>query len=158
MQARLEQDLIGVDVADARHQHLVHEHRLDVAAAPFNGAVECLEIERRVEGVPPELLGSDEFIGVICKPDPPEHAAVDIGQMPAAFEVEAHAVVWGIVGVLSKIDETAGHSEVQRQPAISAQPDQKMLAVASRSLEAIAGQLGYEGLDREITQYSRIFD
>ena len=52
----------------------------------------------------------------------------------------------------------AGHPEVQGQPAISLQPNQKMLAVAPGILEAIAGTLGYEGHGREIAEYSRIFD
>src|SRR5690606_21968596 len=128
------------------------------APAPLDRAVERLEIERRIEGVRTQALRLYEPLSVVGEADPAEHAAVDVGEPAAAREVEAHAIIGRVVGLVAEPGEAAGHAEMQGQPAVALQPNQEVLAVAAGILEAVAAQGGDEGLCRQFAEDPGVVD
>lgn len=77
MEPGLEQDLVGVDVADARDQLLIHQRRLESTATVSQqgrevGFGDC-------QSVRPEVFVGDEVIGIVDESDTSQPALVDQG-------------------------------------------------------------------------------
>lgn len=69
MKSGMEQDLVGVDVADARDQLLIHQRRLESAAAVSQQVPELgFGDSQRVR---PEMFVGDEVVGVVDESDAP---------------------------------------------------------------------------------------
>ena len=124
------EDLVGIDVADAGDELLIHQRRLELAAAVREQRIELRLRERGRERVGPELVRRDEGVGILDPADAPELAAVDEGEVGAAREIEAHAVELGIVLFISEVVEAARHAEVHGDPAALIELGEELLAVA----------------------------
>jgi hypothetical protein len=126
MKSGLEQDLVGVDVADAGKQSLVHEHRLESTSTVSKqlaelGLADCQRVR-------PELSIGDEPVGIVDESDAAQPTLVDQGKRSSVPEVQDESGVLRQRVRVSRRREVAGHSEVLDQPG-AVDLREQMLAV-----------------------------
>ena len=142
--ARGEERLVGVDVADARDDVGVHEELLHGDAPPARGAVQVFAAEGLVEGLHPEARQQGVLVGIAH----PQHRAESPGIVEAddvaAVEDQVHVVVPACGPIPGHDRERSRHAEVHEQvprrkveeEVLAAPPD----AVHARAAKA-AGQV-----------------
>jgi hypothetical protein len=88
VESRLEQDLVGIDVADTRKPRLIHKDRLDRLPPVRQCRSERRFIELRSERVGTEVLLGDERRGAVGHADMADATRIDVGQPRAGAELD----------------------------------------------------------------------
>src|SRR5262249_22055993 len=144
------------DVADARDTALIHEERFRIAAARSEQLSKGCEGELGVKRIGTQLLRRHELVGVLGKSDMPEHSRIDVGQVAAVRETKTQPRVGRGGASCGTVNERAGHSEMERDPAALVERNQQMLAMPTgRSHSRIKHALS-EARGRQPAQYSPI--
>src|SRR3954447_4565901 len=141
--ARAEERLVGVDVADARDPLLVEQHRLDRGAAVAGQLVQALAGELGLERLDAEALGEEvvERLRAERELAGAEPARVDELQL-RPLEGERHACVGR---ALVRVEQQrAGHPQVQQQVRLVLELPPQVLAAAAEPLDAAALDRGGE--------------
>jgi hypothetical protein len=149
----LEEDLVGVHVADTGDGALVHQSGFEGVLAP-QGDAQGLSIEGRGPGIRAEVGRADVGFGIVDQTHAAEQARIDEGDVSSIVEIEAHAVVSRVVGGVVEVGEVPRHAEMKVKPALVipglarglewTELDEEVLAVASRG-----GELGVFGGARQ---------
>ncbi|MEJ2208189.1 MAG: hypothetical protein P8129_04035 [Anaerolineae bacterium] len=131
-------DLVRIDVADAGHERLVHEGRLDHAPPVRQQPLEFVQVQ--AGGVRSQVHRLDPGPGRVDELDLADLALRDVGQVETIGKVDEKAIVLGLaVGPLVVL-EVARHAKVEDEPAGRVELDQEVLAVALRGSEGVALQ------------------
>ena len=142
--------LVGVDVADAGHERLVQEERLQASAAGPQPAPKGTDGEGILEGLrtgpgedrrPTGLMNRLARCGIeVVEADSPELADIAETELPAVVEGDDQADVTVERRPGRDHEQLPGHLEVDRHEGPTGQPDHELLAAASDGLDAAAGE------------------
>jgi hypothetical protein len=116
MDAGGEEDLVDVEIAEARQDLLRHQQGLDRAAAAFEQGVEPREGELRIERIGSQPARGDERVGIVDEVGQAEETHVLERQPPAAVECKHDLREARLPGVVAVVRQIAGHPEVEMQP------------------------------------------
>ena len=136
MDLRAPERLVGVDVADAGHERLVDEERLEPAAPGADPLPEDAEREPVVQ-----RLGADVVERVVVgrvQPDAPELADVAEAQLAAVVERQREALVRIQRAGRRHHEQLAGHLEVDREERAGVEVDDHLLAPPPDRLDPTA--------------------
>ena len=156
MQARLPEDLVGVQVADAGQEALVEEERLQASAAAAELGAEA------PGGELGERLGAESVVEerfqlgpALEQVDPTELSRVDEMELGAIVEAEREMGVARQRGAGLAQHQVAAHLAVDDQPAVAVQPDQEVFAPPIDGLEGSAVDGREELVGRGVRQHPR---
>lgn len=139
VQFGLVQGFIGVDVAHASQEVLVHEQGFELAFMGLQALEENIGGEGFIQRFGAEFVQG--FCHVIHQPHPPEFARVDEDQALPADEVENGAIV-GLQGQASCFHaHVTAHAQVDHQ-RILVEMNEDVFAAPSQALDALTGQPG----------------
>jgi len=136
--ASLEQDLIGVDVADTCYQSLIHEYRFDVAASSGENPSQSTLVKMWIERIGAEAPIGNKRVHALREAHSTEAPRVHVGKTVPRLEDENEPRVrWVCCGFVNNLWE-AIRPEVHRQDASAAQLKEQLLAMAMRRFYPIA--------------------
>ncbi len=128
MQSGLKENLVRIDVADARQHLLVHQQAFQPPPAPQQQLFETPWSQVVGQGVDAQFLAFGKSSGIIRQGYPPQSAGAIVDQ---AVPVLKHQHQLGVVRVARRllvIAQKAGHTEMQHQPAALVQPGEQVFA------------------------------
>lgn len=140
----MEEDFVGVDVADAGEGLLVHEEAFHAAGVFVEDVVES--VGREVERVWAESFAFDEAFEGVVDGDAAEFALVEEGHAAAVVEFDLEVGDAGRRFVGGEAFDLAGHAEVEDEAAVVGGVGAEVLAAASGVGEGVAGEVGGESL------------
>ena len=114
--ARLVEDFIGVNVADASHYALVHQGWLDHAMAAEQKAFETIPGEIVPTDIWSEVTLLDELIHSRNDADFSQLAGHYVSQCIAIVEMKCYQLVLRLLILILVVFQVARHTEVQQQP------------------------------------------
>ena len=133
VQAGPPQRLVGVDVADAGDERLVHEQRLQAGTPPADALAELAQREARVERLRPDAV--ERVVVGAVEADPAELADVAEAQLAAVVERQRQPLVRVSRQRGGDHEQLAGHLEVDRQEGAPGQVDDELLAAPPDRLD-----------------------
>ena len=123
--------LIRINIADARHDSLIHQHGFDVAFAADQRCFEPRKIEARIQRVGPEPFSGEEVLDIFDHANTADHPFVGIREASIVGKIEPHARKVRFLARLRDEIECAGHAEMQGQPATAIDARQEVLTISS---------------------------
>lgn len=151
--ARVKQDFIAVNVANASHSLLVHQPTFNAATPLAERDAKAIPVE--CQRVRPKMPASNEGLWVVGQRDTTELARRDIGQAASVGEADEKLGVSRPIGRRSEIDEPPGHAEVQDQPAGVVHGEEQVFPMPARPLEATMPKCPADCLCRGVGQQAR---
>ncbi len=139
MDARGEERLVRIDVADARDHARIHQELLDRHAPPARGAVQVGAREGLVEGLRPQAVEQRVVVGIAHPQHRPEPARVVQAHDVPAVQHEVHVVVASNGPAGRHYGEAARHAQVREQMAGTA-VEQEVLAAATDAAHECSAQ------------------
>src|SRR5439155_3613938 len=149
---RRPQDLVAVGVADAGHEPVVAQQRLQLAGMAADSLSEDLQGQRGIVGVRAHLRPARDTVELIWRDqvELAEHLAVDISQLATLGESQAQprSRAHALARIVNQPDATCEHRVGGEQPyglAVSLEGKQQEFAAVSGRADREAGEAGKLG-------------
>src|SRR5439155_5605473 len=138
MDARTEEDFVGVNVSDACDQLLIEQNRFHCATAFLENRSELREID--TERVRAQCALFQEFIDILQQSDLAKLALVLECEAMGIGESKEHSRMFRRLLLILEIVKRTGHPEMQPQPQVMIYAHEQVFAVATTRFEAASFQ------------------